>query len=147
MLSRAAGGWVRWGIPALWLGWVAVYLAASLLGQGLPHRVDALRWLAPALLVLLTVRHVWSCNQWAQVRDAGDALEIVQHGRTQRVDVAQLRSVDAAWLIPPVRLVLRFHGERGEVVFLPASAQDHTQLATMLQARASARRAVQASTT
>ncbi|SBV51772.1 hypothetical protein XBLMG947_2562 [Xanthomonas bromi] len=147
MLSRAASGWARWGIPAIWLGWVAVYVAGLLLRDGAPRQGEVLRWLVPALMVVLTVRQVWCSRRWAQVRDAGDALEIAQHGRVRRVDLAHLRAVDAAWLVPPVRLALTLHGEHDAVVFLPAREQDHHQLATMLQARASARRAAEASTT
>ncbi|MCC8558023.1 hypothetical protein [Xanthomonas vesicatoria] len=106
LLSRPASGWTRWGIPALWLGWVAVYVAGSLARDGVPQQVDVLRWLAPVAMVGLTVRHYVLCRRWAQVRDAGDALEIVQQARSQRVDLAQLRAVDPAWLLPPVRLAL-----------------------------------------
>ncbi|PPU21800.1 hypothetical protein [Xanthomonas arboricola] len=147
MLSRPLSGWVRWGIPALWLGWVALYMAGSLLRDGVPQQLEVLRWLAPALVVLMTLRLAWSSARWAQVRDAGDALEIVQQGRSQRVDLAELRSVDAAWLIPPRRMALKFHGTRADVVFLPAHGQKHDQLVTTLLARASARRGVEKATT
>ncbi|NJC29745.1 signal transduction histidine kinase [Xanthomonas arboricola] len=147
MLSRPLSGWVRWGIPALWLGWVALYVAGSLLRDGVPQRLEVLRWLAPALVVLMTLRLAWASTRWAQVRDAGDALEIVQQGRSQRVDLAELRSVDAAWLIPPRRMALKFHGTRADVVFLPAQGQEHDQLVTTLLARASARLGVEKATT
>lgn len=147
MLSRPLSGWVRWGIPALWLGWVALYVAGSLVRDGVPQQLEVLRWLAPALVVLMTLRLAWSSARWAQVRDAGDALEIVQQGQSQRVDLAELRSVDAAWLIPPRRMALKFHGTRADVVFLPAHGQEQDQLATTLLARANARRGVEKATT
>ncbi|GAE49829.1 hypothetical protein XPU_1361 [Xanthomonas arboricola pv. pruni str. MAFF 311562] len=147
MLSRPLSGWVRWGIPALWLGWVALYVAGSLLRDGVPQQLEVLRWLAPALVVLMTLRLAWASARLAQVRDAGDALEIKQQGRSQRVDLAELRSVDAASLIPPRRMALKFHGTRADVVFLPAHGQKHDQLATTLLARASARRGVEKATT
>lgn len=147
MLSRPLSGWVRWGIPALWLGWVALYVAGSLLRDGVPQQLEVLRWLAPALVVLMTLRLAWASARWAQVRDAGDALEIKQQGRSQRVDLAELRSVDAASLIPPRRMALKFHGTRADVVFLPAHGQKHDQLVTTLLARASARRGVEKATT
>ncbi|KQR18246.1 MULTISPECIES: hypothetical protein [Xanthomonas] len=147
LLSRPGSGWIRWGIPALWLGWAAVYVAGSLARDGVPQQLDVLRWLAPVAMLGLTVRHIVLCRRWAQVRDAGDALEIVQKGRSQRVDLAQLRAVDPAWLFPPVRLALKFHGERARVVFLPARGQDPTALATTLLARAGTHHAVEESTT
>ncbi|WP_181922143.1 hypothetical protein [Xanthomonas campestris] len=147
LLSRPASGWIRWGIPALWLGWVAVYVARSLARDGVPQQLDVLRWLAPVAMVGLTVRYLVLCRRWAQVRDDGDALEIVQQGQSQRVDLAQLRAVDPAWVMPPVRLALKFHGERTPVVFLPAHGQDPAELATTLLARAGARQAVEESTT
>lgn len=147
MLSRPLSGWVRWGIPALWLGWVALYVAGSLLRDGVPQQLEVLRWLAPALVVLMTLRLAWASARWAQVRDAGDALEIKQQGRSQHVDLAELRSVDAASLIPPRRMALKFHGTRADVVFLPAHGQKHDQLVTTLLARASARRGVEKATT
>ncbi|AZR34356.1 hypothetical protein A11M_0119410 [Xanthomonas vasicola pv. vasculorum NCPPB 895] len=97
MLSRSPGGWIRWGIPTLWLGWVAVYIAGSLMRDGIPQQLDILRWLAPAL-------------------------------------------------VPPLRMALKFHGERADVVFLPARGLEHHQLANTLSARASVRRAVQKGT-
>lgn len=145
-VSRPASGWIRWGIPAMWLGWVALYVAGALVRDGVPQQLEVLRWLAPALVVLMTLRLAWASTRWAQVRDAGDALVIVQHGRSQRVDLAELRSVDAAWLIPPRRMALRFHGTRADVVFLPAHGQEHDQLVTTLLARANARRGVEKET-
>ncbi|MEA9480012.1 hypothetical protein VC290_06270 [Xanthomonas campestris] len=147
LLSRPASGWIRWGIPALWLGWVAVYVAGSLVRDGVPQQLDVLRWLAPVAMVGLTVRYLVLCRLWAQVHDAGDALEIVQQGQSQRVDLAQLRAVDPAWVMPPVRLALKFHGERTPVVFLPAHGQDPAVLATTLLARAGARQAAEESMT
>ncbi|WP_126965534.1 hypothetical protein [Xanthomonas arboricola] len=147
MLSRPLSGWVRWGIPALWLGWVVLYVAGSLARDGVPQQLEVLRWLAPALVMLMTLRLAWASSRWAQVHDAGDALEIKQQGRSQRVDLAELRSVDAAWLIPPRRMALKFHGTRADVVFLPAHGQEHDQLATTLLARANARRGVEKATT
>ncbi|WP_183111319.1 hypothetical protein [Xanthomonas campestris] len=147
LLSRPASGWIRWGIPALWLGWVAVYVAGSLVRDGVPQQLDVLRWLAPVAMVGLTVRYLVLCRRWAQVCDDGDALEIVRQGQSQRVDLAQLRAVDPAWVMPPARLALKFHGERIPVVFLPAHGQDPAVLATTLLARAGARQAVEESTT
>ncbi|KLD71873.1 hypothetical protein [Xanthomonas pisi] len=147
LLSRPASGWMRWGIPALWLGWAALYVVGSLVRDGVPQQLDVLRWLAPVVLVGLTVRHLVSCRRWAQVRDAGDALEITRQGRSQRVDLAQLRAAAPAWLVPPMRLALKFHGERAQVVFLPAHGLDPAELATTLLARAGARQAVEESTT
>ncbi|MCC5096311.1 hypothetical protein [Xanthomonas campestris] len=147
LLSRPASGWIRWGIPALWLGWVAVYVAGSLVRDGVPQQLDVLRWLAPVAMVGLTVRYLVLCRRWAQVHDAGDALEIVQQGQSQRVDLAQLRAVDPARVMPPVRLALKFHGERTPVMFLPAHGQDPAVLATTLLARAGARQAAEESMT
>ena len=141
---------MRWSIPALWLGWAAVYVMGSLVRDGVPQQLDVLRWLAPVApvaLVGLTVRHLVSCRRWAQVRDAGDALEITRQGRSQRVDLAQLRAAVPAWLLPPTRLALKFHGERTQVVFLPAHGLDPAELATTLLTRAGARQAVEESTT
>ncbi|WP_161962622.1 hypothetical protein [Xanthomonas campestris] len=147
LLSRPASGWIRWGIPALWLGWVVAYVAGSLVRDGVPQRLDVLRWLAPVAMVGLTVRYLVLCGRWAQVCDDGDALEIVRQGQSQRVDLAQLRAVDPAWVMPPARLALKFHGERTPVVFLPAHGQDPATLATTLLARAGARQTVEESTT
>ncbi|MEA9578307.1 hypothetical protein VC218_05075 [Xanthomonas nasturtii] len=146
LLSRPGSGWIRWGIPALWLGWAAVYVAGSLMRDGVPQQLDILRWLAPALMVVLSLRLTWASTRWAQVCDAGNALEIVQQGRSQRVDLAELRCVDVAGLIPPLRMALKFHGQRADVVFLPARGLEHHQLANTLSARASARRAVEKGT-
>ncbi|MFS8372143.1 hypothetical protein D0A38_15260 [Xanthomonas campestris pv. incanae] len=122
-------------------------MAGSLVRDGVPQQLDVLRWLAPVAMVGLTVRYLVLCRRWAQVHDAGDALEIVQQGQSQRVDLAQLRAVDPAWVMPPVRLALKFHGERTPVVFLPAHGQDPAVLATTLLARAGARQAAEESMT
>ncbi|TXD42566.1 hypothetical protein TR80_011735 [Xanthomonas campestris] len=122
-------------------------MAGSLVRDGVPQQLGVLRWLAPVAMVGLTVRYLVLCRRWAQVRDDGDALEIVQQGQSQRVDLAQLRAVDPAWVMPPARLALKFHGERTPVVFLPANGQDPAVLATTLLARAGARQAVEESTT
>nr|WP_236611227.1 hypothetical protein [Xanthomonas vasicola] len=146
MLSRSPGGWIRWGIPTLWLGWVAVYIAGSLMRDGIPQQLEILRWLAPALMLVLILRLAWASRRWTQLCDAGNALEIVQQGRSQCVELAELRRVDVAGLVPPLRMALKFHGERADVVFLPARGLEHHQLANTLSARASARRAVQKGT-
>ncbi|ALS94310.1 hypothetical protein [Xanthomonas oryzae] len=146
MLSRSPSGWIRWRLPALWLGCGAVYVAGSPMRDGVSQQLDILRWLAPAFMRVLTLRLAWASRRWAQVCDAGDAREIVQQGRSQRVDLAELRRVDVAGLVLPLRMALKFHGERADVVFLPARGLEHHQLANTLSPRASARRAVKKGT-
>lgn len=123
----------------------AVYVAGSPMRDGVSQQLDILRWLAPAFVRVLTLRLAWASRRWA-VCDAGDAREIVQQGRSQRVDLAELRRVDVAGLVPPLRMALKFHGERADVVFLPARGLEHHQLANTLSPRASARRAVEKGT-
>ncbi|WP_258526952.1 hypothetical protein [Xanthomonas oryzae] len=111
--------------PGPVVGMGAVYVAGSPMRDGVSQQLDMLRWLAPAFMRVRTLRLAWASRRWAQVCDAGDAREIVQQGRSQRVDLAELRRVDVAGLVPPLRMALEFHGERADVVFLPARCLEY----------------------
>ncbi|MEG8175707.1 hypothetical protein G3N88_17735, partial [Xanthomonas hortorum pv. gardneri] len=94
----------------------------------------------PALVVVMALRWLRQPARWAQVYDAGDALLVEHQGRRQRIDLRDLRAVEPAWLIPPVRLALQVQAGDAPVIFLPARGRSAELLATDLMARADARR-------
>ncbi|MBN6112910.1 hypothetical protein [Xanthomonas bonasiae] len=141
ILSRAASRWVRWGIPAFWLGWVVLYTVGVLTRDPTVPTGGPWHWIVPALVVAMALRWLRQPARWAQVYDAGDALLVERQGQRQRIDLRELRAVEPAWLIPPVRLALRVHAANAPVIFLPARGQAPELLAAGLMARADARRA------
>ncbi|MBB4129414.1 hypothetical protein [Xanthomonas sp. 3075] len=141
ILSRTASRWVRWGIPAFWLGWGVFYTVGMLIRAPAVTAGGAWHWIVPALLAAMALRWLRQPARWAQVYDLGDALLIERQGRQQRIDLRDLRAVEPAWLIPPVRVALRMRVGAAPVIFLPACGQSPELLATDLMARAQARRA------
>ncbi|WP_369937534.1 hypothetical protein [Xanthomonas tesorieronis] len=132
---------MRWGIPAYWLGWSVLYTVGVLLRDPTVPTGGPWHWIVPALVVAMAVRWLRQPARWAQVYDAGDALLVERQGQRQRIDLRELRAVEPAWLIPPVRLALRMQAADAPVIFLPARGQSPERLAAGLMARADARRA------
>ncbi|APP84198.1 hypothetical protein LYZ96_03300 [Xanthomonas hortorum pv. vitians] len=140
ILSRAASRWVRWGIPAFWLGWGVLYTVGVLTRDPRVTTGGPWHWIVPALVVVMALRWLRQPARWAQVYDAGDALLVEHQGRRQRIDLRDLRAVEPAWLIPPVRLALQVQAGDAPVIFLPARGRSAELLATDLMTRADARR-------